>query len=60
MMESGEKYVDTYRIRLMLGDNREISCVSAYTEETLAQQTTTDYLEHQLGCKKIQLSGISG
>ncbi len=33
----------------MPGDNREISCVSAYTDDILVQPTATDYLERQLG-----------
>ncbi len=40
-------------IRLMPGDNREIFRVSAYTEDTLVQQTTADYLEQQLQWESV-------
>ena len=37
----------------MPGDNREIYCVSTYSEDTLVQQTTADYLEQQLGWQSV-------
>lgn len=41
------------RYPLDAGDNREISCVSFYTEDTLIQLPDADYLAKSLGWKSV-------